>query len=467
MKKLWSLLALVLTFVILIGSYFYIKNKPAKVTTPDEPAKVTTEQLLKLDKDKISKMVLTSKASELIIEKKNNQWVATGTSAKLNQNTVDGIASSFVELTSDKLIEENSSDLTKYGLKEPSVTAKVVLQGGEEKIVYLGNKTPTATGYYLMVKDINKVYTVEARYGTNFSYKLEELRDKTITSSIDLTKLNYFKVTPSQGKVVEVKANEQGKEGQEYGMNIYSLVQPYKQQFSVDSNKFGEITKVIPEIAATDVVEDNAKDLAKYGLDKPKLEVLATDTDKKSFHIFIGKDASDTLTYFKLADSNIVYTTDKEKLKSFNVDPVAIISRFTSLVNIDDVDKFEIQSKDKKYEVTLSRKLLKKAEKEGDKDEYETTYKINGKDVKEEDFKKYYQVVIGLLFDAESEKTVPENPEVTTTFYLNKGDNKQVVVKYVPYDNNFYAVYKNGVSEFVISKDKLNAMLSASEQLAK
>lgn len=466
MRKLWSMLALVLAFVILIGSYFYIKNKPQKEETSDEPS-VTSEQLLDVEKDKIVKMVLTSKAGEISFEKKGDKWTATGSNANIDQNTVDSIASSFVELSSEKLIEENPADLSKYGLKEPEVTAKAILQSGEEKIVYLGNKTPTGSSYYLMVKGVSKVYTVESRFGTNFSYKLDELKDKTFAASIDVTKINYFKVTPSQGKVVEIKANEQSEEAQQYGINVFNLVQPYKQQFSVETTKFEEVIKVIPEIGITDIVEDEAKNLSKYGLDKPKFDVIATDTDKKTFHILIGNDASDTLTYFKLADGKAVYTTSKEQLSKFNVDPFSLISRFSNIVNIDDVDRIEIAAKDKKYDITLSRKLTKKAEKEGEKDEYETTYKVNDKEIKEEDFKKYYQVVIGLLVDAESEKAVSGSPEVTTTFYLNKGDKKQQVVQYIPYDNNFYAVLKNGATEFVIAKDKVNAMLNASAELIK
>jgi hypothetical protein len=467
MKKLWSLLALILAFVILIGSYFYIKNKPKETKTPEATSSVTSEQLLNVDKDKITKMTLSSKSGDLVIEKKDSKWVATGSSAKLEQNNVDGIASSFAELSSSKVIEENAADLTKYGLKQPSVTAKVTLQGGEEKTVYLGDKTPTGTSYYLMVKDVNKVYAVDARYGTNFSYTIDALRDLAFANSLDITKINYFKEVPSQGKVVEIKANEAGLEGQEYGINVFSLIQPYKEQFSIDSTKFQDVIKVIPEIKATEIAEDNAKDLSKYGLDKPKLEVMAKDTDNNTFHIYIGKDASDSLTYFRLEDSNVVYKADKTQLDSLSIEPFKLISRFAYLVNIDDVDRVVVQTKDKKYESVLSRTLTKKAEKEGDKDEYATTYKVNGKDIVEADYKKYYQVVVGLLLDAESEKTVPENPEVTITYYLNKGDKKEVVVKYVPYDNNFYAVYKNGISQFVISKDKLNAMLSASEQLVK
>ena len=57
--------------------------------------------------------------------------------------------------------------------------------------------------------------------------------------------------------------------------------------------------------------------------------------------------------------------------------------------------------------------------------------------------------------------------EVSTTFYFNKGSVRQQTVTYSPYNENFYAIYINGVSEFLASKDKVNKMLSETDALIK
>jgi ribosome biogenesis protein Nip4 len=245
------------------------------------------------------------------------------------------------------------------------------------------------------------------------------------------------------------------------------MYKPYKIPRSVDTEKVDVIIKAIPEIGIVDIVEENAKELSKYGLDKPILELIAKDKDNHTFHIQIGKDKDTNLVYFKLADSNNVYTTEKEKAKALKPDPFTLITKFAYLVNIDDVDKIDIQTKDKNYVITLTRQLTKKAEKEGEKDEYAVTYKVNDKEIKEEDFKKYYQSLIGLTADAENNKNVGQKAELTTTYYLNKGNTKVVKVEYCPYNADFYSILRDGNAEFLISKDKVNKMLSDLENLIK
>jgi ribosome biogenesis protein Nip4 len=466
MKKLWSLLALVLTLVILIGSYAYVKNKPKK-ETPEEPT-VEKEQILKVDKEKITKMVLTSATGELVLEKKGTEWVVPGVNSKLNQDLINEIADSFSNMQAEKLIEENPKDLEKYGLKKPAVTAKAILQGGEEKVVYLGDKTLVGSTYYLMLKDLQKVYTVWVNHGEHFNYTLESLRDKTLTNEVDFSSLTYLKISPQGEPEIEIKTSEASSDsGQEYGLNIFTMYKPYKIPRSVDTEKVDAVIKAIPEISVVDVVEENAKDLSKYGLDKPTLQVIAKDKENHTFHIQIGKEKGDSLVYFKLADSNNVYTTEKEKAKALKPEPFTLIAKFAYIVNIDDVDKIDIQTKDKNYAITLTRQLTKKAEKEGEKDEYAVTYKINDKEIKEEDFKKYYQSLIGLTADAENDKNIEQKAELTTTYYLNKGNTKVVKVEYSPYNADFYSIFRDGNSEFLISKSKVSKMLSDLENLIK
>lgn len=464
MKKLWSLLGLVLALVLLIGGYLYVKNRPQENNNTTDLVEEKQEQILKLEKDKIIKMVLISKNGEVVIDKKDDKWTVSGTTAKLDQDKIEDIASSFSTMFAEQTIEENPKDLEKYGLKDPVVTAKAVLQGGEEKVVYLGNKTPLGNTYYLMVKDVNKVYAVWMNHGENFSSTVDDLKSKQLANEVDITLVTDLKLVPSEGRTIEITTNKQADAGQEFGINIYNMVKPYSTPRSIDTEKFEEVIKLIPEIQIKDIVEDDAKDLSKYGLSKPKLEFYVKDKNNKTLHLFFGSDLDETTTYFKTADSNAVYTIEKEKIKPIvEVDPFSMISKFTAIVNIEDVDRIEIKSKDKTYNITLTRTLTKKAEKEGEEDEYTTTYKINDKTIKEEDFKKYYQTLIGLIADAENDKNLPNNPEVTTTYYLNKGEQRELRVDYSPYNNDFYVAFKNGTSEFLISRDKVNKMLSETE----
>lgn len=109
--------------------------------------------------------------------------------------------------------------------------------------------------------------------------------------------------------------------------------------------------------------------------------------------------------------------------------------------------------------------LLKRTEKEGEEDEVITTYYVDGKEVEEDPFKDYYQALIGILADAENDKELEENPEVKTTFFLNIGSEREVHVNYVPYDDDFYAVFRSGKAEFLVHRDQVETMLDTLEAL--
>ena|ERR1035437_6185341 len=80
-------------------------------------------------------------------------------------------------------------------------------------------------------------------------------------------------------------------------------------------------------------------------------------------------------------------------------------------------------------------------------------------------FKAQYQEIIGLLVDAENDKKLEDKPEVSITYSLNKGSKKQEIVDFVPYNDQFYAVFRDGKSDFVIGKDKVNKMITGLRNL--
>jgi hypothetical protein len=464
MKKMWSLLALVLALVLLAGSFVYLKNKPKKDDTAKVAEESAKEQISQLEKDKIVKMILTSSKGEIVFEKKDKEWKIPNANYKLNQTDIEDIAQSFASMQAEKVVSETAKDLENFGLKAPVVTAKAILSDGTEKVFYLGDKTPLGNTYYLMAKGNPKVYTVWMNHGEHFSTTLDKLRDRKFVV-FEPAELNYLKIVPAGGKPIEIQTNVEEDESKAYGINLFRMIKPYIKPRSIDTEKMQAAIAAIPAFEIKDFVEDNPKDLSIYGLDKPVLEVEAKDNKQNSVHIFIGKDKDDKTVYFRTTDSKSVYTMDKNLIQPLKIDPFTVVEKFAYIVNIDNVDKITLQGNGKAHTITLTRQVTKKAEKEGEKDEITTTYKIDEKDIKEEDFKKYYQTLIGLIVDAEIDKKVDEKAEVTTTFYLNKGDEKQVTVKYAPYNENFYAVFRDGVSEFVISKEKVQKIFTEIEQL--
>lgn len=464
-KRQRSILSLVVVLAVLVGAYFYVSNRPKKQAEDNK-----TIEICKVPKEDIVKMVLESRdGTTLTFEKKDDKWtVDYPHPVVLDQTSVDDIAYSFASLYAERIIDENPKDLSVYGLDKPAVVARAFLKDGTQKVLYLGNKTPSGNTYYLMAEGDPKVYSVWMNHGEHFSYKLSDVREKDLTE-IKTQELTYLKIAKKGKPTIEIEMNdEQSKDEAQFGLSLWRMTQPYNEPMGVSSDKFQKVLDGISSLtsnAIKDFVEDNPQDLSKYGLDDPVAELIVKDKEN-TLHLYFGKDTDDGKSvYFKTADVNSVYTMEKSKTELLDTKPFDIVDKFAYIVNIDNVDKIIIEGRGKTHVLTLTRQT-KKAEKEGEEDEVITTYMVDGKEVEEKPFKKFYQSLIGILVDAEIDREMAEeNPEVKTTFFLNKGSRREVHVNYVPYDNDFYAVFRSGKAEFVVSRSQVNKMLDDLEAL--
>lgn len=464
-KKQRNALALVVVLAVLVGAYFYVTNRPQKKDQENN-----TIEICKVPKEDIVKMVLESRdGTVLTFEKKDDKWtVDYPYPVVLNQTTVDDIAYSFASLYAERIIDENPEDLSVYGLDKPAVVAKAFLKDGTQKVLYLGNKTPAGNTYYLMAEGDPKVYSVWMNHGEHFSYTLSDVRERDLTE-ISTEELTYLKIAKKDKPAIEIEVNDKKSEDEPYlDLSLWRMIQPYKEPMGVSSDKFQKVLDSIASLsnnAIKEFVEDNPEDLSKYGLDDPVAELIVKDKEN-TLHLYFGKDADDGKgVYFKTADVNSVYTIEKSKIEFLDTKPFDIVDKFAYIVNIDNVDKVIVEGRGQTHVLTLTRET-KKAENDGEEDEVITTYMVDGKEVEEKPFKKFYQSLIGILVDAEVDREMTEeNPEVKTTFFLNKGSRREVHINYVPYDSDFYTVFRGGKAEFVVARSQVNKMLDDLEAL--
>lgn len=464
-KRQRSILILAVVLVVLVGAYVYVSNRPQEQVETGE-----TIEICKVPREDIVKMVLESRdGTTLTFIKKDDEWtVDYPHPVVLDKTSVDDIAYSFASLYAERIIDENPEDLSVYGLDKPAVVAKAFLKDGTEKVLYLGNETPAGNTYYLMAEGDPKVYSVWMNHGRHFSYKLSDVRERDLTE-INAQELTYLKIAKKGKPTIEIVRNDkQTEEEAQFSISVWKMIQPYKEPRGIATDKFQTVLDGITSLSSSTIkefVEDDPQDLSKYGLDDPVAELIVKDKEN-SLHLYFGRDTDDgESVYFKTADSKSVYTMSKGKANILDTKPFDIIDKFTFIVNIDDVDKIIIEGRGKTNVLTLTRQT-QKAEEEGEKDEVITTYKVDGKEVDEGAFKDFYQVLIGITADAEIDREMAEEtPEVKTIFFLNKGSVREAHVSYVPYDDNFYAVFRNGTAEFVASKRQVTKMLDTLDAL--
>ncbi|OPJ58993.1 DUF4340 domain-containing protein [Clostridium oryzae] len=466
MKKSWRLLSLLLVLCVLLGGYIFVKNTHNKKDAKKSTSTTNTnsdksKNVYSVVSTKVKQINIKSKEADITIIKSGKKWKVNKLGDHADESSIEAAVSTLTNITADRVIEKNAKDLSEYGLDKPTSVVTVLLNNGQKQAVELGSEVPGNSMYYLKLADKNTVYAVAISYGQIFKYTLNDLRNKKL-ASIDTSKVNYMDLKFRNGKEAEFKTNTDSSDA---SYTPYKLYKYYKTPVGIDGDKFTSAIKNLSEVDFEDVVEENAKDLKKYGLDKPVLSLNIKDKSKGKINLLIGNNKDSNTVYIKEPNSNTVYTMDNSSVKSLiKLNVFSMTFKFANIVNIDLVDKVDIKSKDANYEITMNR-TIKKATKKGEKDQTVTKYFINSKQIKDESFKDYYQKLIGLIVDAENDKGIKGNPEVITTFHLNKG--KDIVVKYYNYNDDFYTVDKNGIHQFIIAKDKVKSMLNETAKMIK
>ena len=159
MKK--STLFLVLVFIVLvIGTWLIQKNKATKLveTTPT----VGFGMLINLEQEQIRAYRIESLDGKRVDVSKNTEgvWVVEGDiDQTADETTVD---TSITQLNSIGILDslDPAPDLSEVGLQNPVYTITVFQQNGDQSVVYIGNLTPTSSGYYAIQEGDQRVLVV-------------------------------------------------------------------------------------------------------------------------------------------------------------------------------------------------------------------------------------------------------------------------------------------------------------------
>jgi hypothetical protein len=464
MKRRWTLIGLLAALALLLGVYFILQARPKSASSAIQS---TSIELLKLDADKVVKMVFTRSDGTLSAEKKDKAWSFNYPyPITLNDSSVNDLVSTFSSLSAQRVVEENPTDPAQYGLKPPRATGEATLQDGTVKTLYLGDKTPTGDSYYLQAKGDAKVYSVWTYIGERFLWKIADLRDKTISPAINADEVTYLNVRERTGVVIEVLVKTEAEQASiQLGMGKYMMTRPYSYPIGLDPNKSDSFIKGPSGVQIADFVDDAPKSLASYGLDKPWGELLVRDASN-TLDLQFGSGQGTDKAYFKIAGRPNVYTVYKTSLAFMDSKPFDLIDKFAFIPNIVDVDRIEISAGGTTHVLAVSR-TVKKAEKQGEQDQTIETYTMDGKISDETNFKNFYQVLIGITVDGEVSMIKSGAPDVTVRYFLNKGDVRQTTLSFIPYDKDFDLAMINGKGNFALSKTKLTVMLASLEKLLK
>jgi len=192
----------------LSGIVWWAKKHPqpsatgASASTSPKLADIADAQIQSIDLKKRD-------GASIDLQRENGKWVITAPeSYPADQDAVTSLASSLSPVTADSVVDDQPKDLSKYGLKSPSLTVTVHEKNGKSTQILFGDNVPAGSLVYASVNSGPKVYAVSSSVKSSFDKSANDLRDKRLLT-FDTNKLTRLELASGKSDI-EFGKNNQG-----------------------------------------------------------------------------------------------------------------------------------------------------------------------------------------------------------------------------------------------------------------
>lgn len=236
------------------------------------------------DGAEVKRVEVTSVASPYTLEKDGAAWKVGGKPA--DNSTADVVANALKNLRATAVAAETSTRLSEFGLDKPAAVAKVTA-GAETRTVKIGQPKGAAKAY-AMRDDSPVVYEVAQQIVADVDKQPFDLENKQLFH-VDREALRKAIFESPAGKVEIARAKPQKPDGG-VAEEVFTVVAP--KQGPARKWKTSSTIYAVSALraAAFDGPVPAAKDLAKYGLDKPRTVTFLGDGDKVLLHLRVGAE---------------------------------------------------------------------------------------------------------------------------------------------------------------------------------
>ncbi|MDR1316093.1 MAG: DUF4340 domain-containing protein [Spirochaetales bacterium] len=446
-RNLKALLAAVGLVAVLIAAYFIAKTyKSAQFEERLAAARPQEIKLSSLVSDTVVRIEVPT--TGILLERNGEDWEAVPADPyRLDQSEIKGMTWSLSNMRADRVIDESAADLKIYGLDPPLWHTIITTSDGDQAEFFAGERTPSRSGYYAMVKGDPKVYQVPTYPGERLYLSKKDIRDKRLPEFENPYEVRRFVLEAGTSRIQIDSAS---------GGLGHVLSSPYRNPVAVDPERFSALMSFFKDMRISDFDEDRPVSLEPYGLDKPAARVLIQG-EEESMELLFGK-SNGTQQFAKLPDNPGVFLLRdvSPALKALAFD---LVER--SVANpggMDRVDSITIQGGGRTLSAVVSRQ-------DGD-GAGGALYSLNGREISEDSFRALYGACVSLSVDAEypGRPAKPAAVEITIEYVLSDPAGQKIPVRFAPYNRDFYALAGEGLPEFLVSRQQVQKIFAAADK---
>ncbi|HID57359.1 TPA: DUF4340 domain-containing protein, partial [Candidatus Poribacteria bacterium] len=300
-----------LIFILAVVGYLVFKEV--------QPSKSKSELLdiktaYNIQRDKITKIGLSygdESLQPITLEKRGNEWY-------LSEPVEAPADPDKIKYLMDDLLNKRikmrfkTKELARYGLDKPQITLSIWTEGSGEnpyKSFLIGHKGVEYTVYAKEKGEPDVVIGIESSALDDFTKSPSDMRQRKIMrfASKDLDSIKIVRANMAE---ITLQKDEEGN---------WRMIEPVKSR--ADKDEVDKLAEAIRGIRVRVFEEDNPKDLSRYGLKKPSLQVEVKYGESTKRLLIGSKDPETGRLYVKLASQPYVYSIDSDLLDKIPKEP--------------------------------------------------------------------------------------------------------------------------------------------------
>jgi hypothetical protein len=158
--------------------YWSNRSEAAKAAKGDPKA---APKILDLKENEIKQVEIRHRDGETTVVKRDGsgKWSITAPQPMAaDQSAVGAITTAAATLSSDRVVDENASNLSSYGLEPPRIGITLTMADGKTHVLRIGEDTPTDGGAYAMLDGDKRLFTIASFGKTSLDKQSKDLREK-------------------------------------------------------------------------------------------------------------------------------------------------------------------------------------------------------------------------------------------------------------------------------------------------
>lgn len=288
----------------------FVVSTSVKKAIEKKPDDFRDKKLTDLNIAQITRAILKTPAGEMELEKKGNQWeIVRPLRARGDEQKIGDWLAQVTTAQIQQFVADDRGDLHPYGLAEPRGALTLFAENDKNgQLLQIGSiPEKQQDQVYVRFAARGFVYTLPKKIEEILNAKPNDLRDRHL-AKVDQNILDRITVEAAgKGKVTLARKGE--------GWNITS-----RKDAPAEIGEVNRLVTAVNNEQVTKFVEDVASNLAKYGLDKPQVQL--------TFSSFASENTAETSAGEKpIANISFGRTEGEEVYARVNDEPFVVAVR--------------------------------------------------------------------------------------------------------------------------------------------